>query len=289
MEFIMTIFVIFLIGYGLYIMFVKPAAAIGKGIKDAIEQDKNVGNVDWEKAHRAETMQRFWSANNSPITLAVRAGHMTTLTYSREMSTLAVPDSAGGWDLQVTVKNKGSKTIKYITIPFTPYNTVGDRAYSSIGNTSTVNCNATGPIDPGKAQSFIFEHLWYNISLGWIETETILITFMDGTTYEWHSGLDEYFKTHKSIPSSTTTNTSVTANQWTCPKCGCKNNNTLTTCSVCKAPKPGAQVKQVEPPKKQDDEPKDVIEAMVKYKELLDKGIITQAEFDKKKKELLGL
>ena len=289
MEFIMTIFVIFLIGYGLYIMFVKPAAAIGKGIKDAIEQDKNVGNVEWEKAHRAETMQRFWTTNNSPISISVRAGHMTTLAYSREMSTLAVPDSAGGWDIQVTIKNKGSKTIKYVTIPFTPYNTVGDRAYSSIGNNSTVNCKATGPIDPGKAQSFVFEKLWYNISLGWIETETIVITFMDGTTYEWHSGLDEYFSTHKSIPRSTTSNTSAAVNEWTCPTCGCKNSNTSVTCSVCKTPRPGTQTKQVEPPKKQNDEPKDVIEAMVKYKELLDKGIITQAEFDKKKKELLGL
>ena len=43
------------------------------------------------------------------------------------------------------------------------------------------------------------------------------------------------------------------------------------------------------PKGRSEDEPMDKFEEVRKYKELLDQGIITQEEFDRKKKELLGL
>ena len=37
------------------------------------------------------------------------------------------------------------------------------------------------------------------------------------------------------------------------------------------------------------EKPRDVVEELKRYKELLDSGILTQEEFDAKKKQLLGL
>ena len=189
-EFIGGLLGVVIVVYGFYTIakwLFGGAKAISNGIKSANDLQSNIGNPEWERTHRAQAMQHYWTHNNSPISLGVRTGHMTTYVYTREMSPLSVPDSAGGWDLQVTIRNKGNQTIKYIKIPFTPFNTVGDQAYSSIAAKSTVISNFTGPIAPGQAGTFIVEKPWYNIDLGWIETGVIEITFMDGSIYRWDS------------------------------------------------------------------------------------------------------
>ena len=63
-----------------------------------------------------------------------------------------------------------------------------------------------------------------------------------------------------------------------CPKCGSNNISDATDEDVAKSKQPAGIVQQVSS-----------ADELKKYKELFDSGIITQEEFDAKKKQLLGL
>lgn len=74
-------------------------------------------------------------------------------------------------------------------------------------------------------------------------------------------------------------------NGWKCNRCGRVNPNYTGTCG-CGISRAESE-KWLPEPIKEDSE--DDIQKLKSYKELLDTGVITQEEFDKKKKELLGL
>lgn len=73
---------------------------------------------------------------------------------------------------------------------------------------------------------------------------------------------------------------------WKCNKCGAVNAAYCGTCG-CGATKDGNEQSMKQASKHMIED--SAINAMKKYKELLDADIITKEEFDEKKKELLGI
>ena len=86
------------------------------------------------------------------------------------------------------------------------------------------------------------------------------------------SGSDEYSQRLSAAANSSNS-------YWKCRQCGRSNADYVTTC-VCGSPK--GYVPPPEPKQNSADE-------LLKYKQLLDAGAITQEEFDAKKKQILGL
>lgn len=91
------------------------------------------------------------------------------------------PNSAGGVSVTGSFVNNSSKTIKYISIRFTPYNSVGDAVGCSIKNVSDYGLRCTGPIAPNATYSFFGENMWYNYSISSVEVTRADIQYMDGT------------------------------------------------------------------------------------------------------------
>ena len=61
-------------------------------------------------------------------------------------------DSAGGVSIYVYWRNESDKEIKYLRFYVTPYNAVGDRVNSEIGNKSTTQCYITGPLPKSSSK-----------------------------------------------------------------------------------------------------------------------------------------
>ena len=92
------------------------------------------------------------------------------------------PNSAGGVDVKGTVTNNSTKTIKYITLRFTPYNSVGDAVGCSIKDVSEYGLKITGPIGPNQGHSFYGENMWYNYSISSVRVTKAEILYMDGSS-----------------------------------------------------------------------------------------------------------
>ena len=103
------------------------------------------------------------------------------------------PNSAGGVDLYIGYTNNSDKVIKYITFTVTPYNAVGDRAVSEIGNISTFRARDTGPKAKGEGlagnSSWCWSNAWYSWEIDSLKLESIDIEYMDGSTV--HMGSEE--------------------------------------------------------------------------------------------------
>lgn len=100
------------------------------------------------------------------------------------------PNSAGGVSIYPIIENISDKAIKYISITVTPYDTVGEQAFSEIRNESTEKLKMTGPFKPGyDTTGFLegfsqkyFSNVWYNYHIKCVELNSIEITFMDNST-----------------------------------------------------------------------------------------------------------
>lgn len=91
------------------------------------------------------------------------------------------PDSAGGVSVIGKIHYSGKKTIKYITLKFTPYNRVNDAVGCDVKNVSEFGLKCTGPIEPGSSQEFKGENLWYNYSITSVKVTGADMQYMDGT------------------------------------------------------------------------------------------------------------
>lgn len=90
-------------------------------------------------------------------------------------------NSAGGVSVKGSFVNNSSKTIKYITIRFTPYNAVGDAVACSIKDVSDYGLKCTGSIAPNMNHAFFGENMWYNPSIVSVKVTRADIQYMDGT------------------------------------------------------------------------------------------------------------
>lgn len=91
------------------------------------------------------------------------------------------PNSVGGISISGVLQNNSSKTIKYCDIKFVPYNSVGDAVSCIIGHCSEVCARFTGPLEPGKSESFLYQNMWYNCTISSVKITGADIEYMDGT------------------------------------------------------------------------------------------------------------
>lgn len=101
-------------------------------------------------------------------------------------------DSAGGVGLTVQIRNTSTKAIKYLRLALSPYNAVGDRVSSDIGNRTQALLSFTGPIPSirGDTSQIIdlqeknrgdFATIWYNHTITCVKVDHIEITYMDNS------------------------------------------------------------------------------------------------------------
>ena len=68
-------------------------------------------------------------------------------------------DYLGGIDVRIFWRNQSKKDIKYITFTVQPYNRVGDRVSSSIGDKVTAYLEVTGPIKPFSENNIGYSYI----------------------------------------------------------------------------------------------------------------------------------
>lgn len=91
------------------------------------------------------------------------------------------PNSVGGFDVHIFLKNTSSKAIKYITFVCVPYNAVGDIVASETNGNPVARLKVTGPIEPGKSKLGTWETVWYNHSIKKAVIQSVEIQYMDDT------------------------------------------------------------------------------------------------------------
>ena len=91
-------------------------------------------------------------------------------------------NSVGGVQPHIYWRNDSGKTIKYITFVATPYNAVGDKASSDIGNETTQRLKVTGPIEPFQVREY---------GSVWQETYFYIGKKVFGREYTWLQPPDE--------------------------------------------------------------------------------------------------
>lgn len=92
------------------------------------------------------------------------------------------PNHAGGVSVGWKFQNTGTKSIKYASFFFIPYNSVGDAVGCSITGKSEDGGKFTGPLEPNQITDGIhLENLWYNNSIRSVKITKVYIQYMDGT------------------------------------------------------------------------------------------------------------
>lgn len=92
------------------------------------------------------------------------------------------PNTAAGCDYILRYTNTGKKTIKYLNWSGTTYNDVHDKVYCTIRHTCSFNGKDTGPVEPGQTSGGVWEAIIYNWSATELRLNTIVITYMDGSS-----------------------------------------------------------------------------------------------------------
>ena len=92
------------------------------------------------------------------------------------------PNSAGGVSIRMSIKNVGSKTIKYYIVEFEPYNAVGDKVCCSIGKHSNYVAKGTGPLEQNRTTTVIAKNAWYNPTIKTLKIVQVGVEYMDGTS-----------------------------------------------------------------------------------------------------------
>lgn len=93
------------------------------------------------------------------------------------------PNSAGGVGVQISIKNIGSKTIKYISLYIAAINSVGDVVPSYVKGFKSYGVKFTGPLEPSKTKDKLqCENIWYDTSITSVRIDKAIIEYMDGTS-----------------------------------------------------------------------------------------------------------
>ena len=92
------------------------------------------------------------------------------------------PNSAGGLSYKFNIKNNTDKTIKYVTITVSVYNSVSDKVSDSISGKSLFSLKLTGPLNAYSTyEDVIFENFMYNSTGKSARIESVTVEYMDGT------------------------------------------------------------------------------------------------------------
>lgn len=122
-------------------------------------------------------------------------GHTTGEKTSSGIEVMAEGcDSAGGWDMRISLKNTSGKEIKYITFSFQAINAVNDVVKSEINGESDFSRRCTGPISPNEEAIYTWENVFYNKSVDHFNLVHTKIEYMDASIEEVDGN---YFDTYK--------------------------------------------------------------------------------------------
>lgn len=102
-------------------------------------------------------------------------------------------NSVGGIDVNWQHKYTGDKDIKYYTVTFHLYNSVGDEVYDEITNNAIKQVRVSGPVYPGDTLIVFTDALFYSQTCSKVQIDEIKFEYMDGTTaefwYGWSNGV----------------------------------------------------------------------------------------------------
>ncbi len=88
----------------------------------------------------------------------------------------------GGVDTAISFKNISDKQIAYVTFQMKYYDRMGNPAECSIRDTSIVNLEYTGPIDPGEVKNnILWEAVIYNSTTAAMKPISATVEFSDGS------------------------------------------------------------------------------------------------------------
>ena len=90
------------------------------------------------------------------------------------------PNSAGGVNVAIWIRNISERPFKYVYLTLKPYNRVGDLQSSEIGNHIRSSIKLTGPIKALGTEGGQYKNLWYNHSIRCAELVKIEIVYFDG-------------------------------------------------------------------------------------------------------------
>jgi len=119
----------------------------------------------------------FEQAHERDKSLLVKAGKPIEIDYCYSSQ----PNSAGGVDLFLKIKNISNKEIKYLWITGYVINDVGDKEYCRIRRQSLITARAVGPIKSNQYESMGWDCLWYNYSIGEFIPTQIKLQYMDNS------------------------------------------------------------------------------------------------------------
>ena len=179
-------------------------------------------------------------------------------------------DAAGGISVRFDLLNTTGKTLKYVLVLFTPYNSVKDKVKCAITGKSTNAVNITGPILPGgTVKAGLFENAWYNRTIVRVDVDLIMWEYADQNDEEVH--------------------------------CKALTEIGQKLMNEDKEASPEEIMKilfgddyvddEDEDEEESANEPEigDVSEQLRQLKELLDEGLISEADYEAKKKQVLGI
>lgn len=89
------------------------------------------------------------------------------------------PDEVGHIGAQIKLKNIAGRTIKYISVYLTPYNSVGDAVCCTVQGHSTYGINITGPIAVGAKWEGQCDGMWYNNTIIGAKIDHVDVTYED--------------------------------------------------------------------------------------------------------------
>ena len=92
------------------------------------------------------------------------------------------PDSAGGVDVHVELRNMNSQEIKYVYFSIDPYNAVNDVVESEIGGRTTARLRVTGPVGYHEFTRKIADVVWYNPTIVHLRLTLIEVEYANGVT-----------------------------------------------------------------------------------------------------------
>lgn len=110
----------------------------------------------------------------------LKIGHVVNVYGEKRLA--SGPNSVGGIDVVFGFTNTGTKTIKYASFYFIPYNSVGDAVTCSTRGESEQGAKYTGFVEPGASiYKVTFNNAWYNSTITQVKVSKVFVEYTDGT------------------------------------------------------------------------------------------------------------
>lgn len=89
------------------------------------------------------------------------------------------PDQVGHIGAEIKLRNVAGRTIKYIDVYLTPFNSVGDAVSCTVKGHSTYGISITGPILVGNEWAGTCDGMWYNNTIVSAKVDHVDVTYED--------------------------------------------------------------------------------------------------------------